>query len=108
MLFANDATLSSHTEAGLQELVNCLSHVWTNSQLTRNTKQSVYRACVVSTLLVWQRVLDYKHCSREAVRLRYLRRMLQIRWQDRVTNAEVLHRASISSLFALLSMRRLR
>ncbi|XP_071491378.1 equilibrative nucleobase transporter 1-like [Diadema antillarum] len=40
--------------------------------------------------------------------LRCLRRLLHIKWQDRVTNAEVLQRAGILSMFSLLGQRRLK
>ena len=40
--------------------------------------------------------------------LRCLRRILDISWQDKITNTEVLERASSFSLYTLLSQRRLR
>ena len=40
--------------------------------------------------------------------LRCLRRILGIRWQDRVPNTEVLGRAGLPSIFTLLSQHRLR
>ena len=171
MLFADDAVLASHTQEGLQKLVNCLAHacrefgliislkktnvmgqdvseapsisigdytlevvedftylgstissnlsleaeinkrigkaasatsrlstrVWENTNLTTNTKIAVYNACVLSTL----RRLNSFH-------LRCLRRILGISWQDRVPNKDVLERAGIPSMFAMLFQRRLR
>ena len=32
--------------------------VWENKNLTKHTKRKVYEACVLSTLFVWQRILD--------------------------------------------------
>ena len=185
MLFADDAALVSHTEAGLQRLVDCLSHacnefgltislkktkiltqgtdsppdisinvthleevdsftylgsaissslsldneisnrigkatavmaklnrrVWNNSQLTKNTKLCVYQACVLSTLLYgsesWATYTGQEK-RLNTFHLRCLRRLLHIKWQDRVTNAEVLQRAGILSMFSLLSQRRLK
>ena len=40
--------------------------------------------------------------------MRSLRRILDITWQDKVTNAEVLSRASLPSMYTLLRQRRLR
>ena len=40
--------------------------------------------------------------------IRYLRRILDISWQDNVTNSEVLERASSFNIYTLLSQRRLR
>nr|KAG5686812.1 hypothetical protein BaRGS_032029 [Batillaria attramentaria] len=185
MLFADDAALTSHTEAGLQELVSRLSNackefgltislkktnilaqdtdsppdisidnthlevvdsftylgstisssltldteistrigkaaavmaklskrVWSNSQLTENTKLRVYKACILSTLLYGSESWT-TYASQEkrlnTFHLRCLRRLLHIKWQDRVTNIEVLQRAGIPSLFSLLSQRRLK
>nr|KAG5709927.1 hypothetical protein BaRGS_029969 [Batillaria attramentaria] len=185
MLFADDAALTSHTEAGLQELVSRLSHackefgltislkktnilaqdtdsppdisidnthlevvdsftylgstisssltldteistrigkaaavmaklskrVWSNSQLTENTKLRIYKACILSTLLYGSESWT-TYASQEkqlnTFPLRCLRRLLHIKWQDRVTNTEVLQRAGIPSLFSLLSQRRLK
>ena len=184
MLYADDAALTSHTEAGLQELVSRLSsacrefgltislkktqilpqgtdyppkisicstqlevvdtftylgstissslsldreistrigksaavmsklnkRVWTNNLLTENTKLHVYRACVLSILLYGSESWT-TYASQEkrlnTFHTRCLRRILHIKWQDRVTNTEVLLRAGIPSLFALLSQRRL-
>ena len=159
LLFADDAALTSHSEEGLQHLVDKLSHackefrltislrktnilaqgaesppvntinnielevadtftylgstvssltsldaeisctiakapavmaklnkrVWGNDLLSERTKMCVYQACVLSTLLY----AFHLHC---------LRRLLHIRWQDRVTNTEVLERAGRASV----------
>nr|KAG5688525.1 hypothetical protein BaRGS_031309 [Batillaria attramentaria] len=160
MLFADDAALTSHTEAGLQELVSRLSNackefgltislkktnilaqdtdsppdisidnthlevvdsftylgstisssltldteistrigkaaavmaklskrVWSNSQLTENTKLRVYKACILSTLLYGSESWT-TYASQEkrlnTFHLRCLRRLLHIKWQDR-------------------------
>lgn len=39
--------------------------------------------------------------------MRCLRRLLGITWQDRITNAEVLSRAGLPSMYAMLTQRRL-
>ena len=85
--------------------------VWSNSLLTVNTKLRVYQACVLSTLLYgsesWTTYAGQEK-RLNSFHLRCLRRLLQIKWQDRVTNTEVLQRADIPSLFALLSRKRLK
>ncbi|XP_071479893.1 uncharacterized protein, partial [Diadema antillarum] len=85
--------------------------VWNNSQLTKNTKLCVYQACVLSTLLYgsesWATYAGQEK-RLNTFHLRCLRRLLHIKWQDRVTNAEVLQRAGILSMFSLLSQRRLK
>ena len=186
MLFADDAALASHTQEGLQRLVNCLAHacrefgliislkktnvmgqdvseapsisigdytlevvedftylgstissnlsleaeinkrigkaasamsrlstrVWENTNLTTNTKTAVYNACVLSTLLYGSETWTaYARQERRlnSFHLRCLRRILGIsQWQDRVPNKDVLERAGIPSMFAMLSQRLLR
>ena len=79
--------------------------------LTTNTKMKVYHACVLSTLLygseAWTLYSRQEH-RLNAFHLRCLRRLLGITWQDRVTNKDVLAQAGISSMFAMLTQRRLR
>ena len=75
------------------------------------TKICTYQACVLSTLLYgsksWttyarqERRLNWFH-------LRCLRRLLHIRWQDRVTNTEVLEHAGSLSMPSLFIQRHLR
>ena len=102
LLFADDAALASHTEAGLQCLV-----AW----LSEKTKLQVYRSCVLSTLLYGSESWPtYARQEKQlnGVHLRCLWRLLQIKWQDRVSNTYVLQRADMPSIPALLIQRRLR
>ena len=86
------------------------SRVWNNSKLTENTKLRGYQACVLSSLFycsdTWT---TYRRQEKRlnSFHLRCLRRILHIHWQDRITNSEVLERAGIPSIFAILSKRRL-
>lgn len=85
--------------------------VWANKNLTDNTKMQVYRACVLSTLLYSSEAwTTYAAQERRlnSFHLRCLRRIFNIRWQDRIPNTEVLERAGLPSIFALLTQRRLR
>jgi len=76
-----------------------------------STKIAVYRAVVLASLLygceTWTpcrrhiRLLDqFHHCC--------LRKIMGIKWQDRITNIEVLEQANISGIEALLIKSRLR
>ena len=81
-----------------------------NSLLTINTKMKVYQACVLSTLLYGSETWTlYSRQERRlnAFHMRCLRRLLGITWQDRITNAEVLSRAGLPSMYAMLTQRRL-
>ena len=65
--------------------------VWSNNNLTDNTKVQVYRACVLSTLLYSSEAwTTYAAQERRlnSFHLRCLRRILGIRWQDRILPAD--------------------
>ncbi len=83
--------------------------VWNNLNLTEKTKLRVYQACVLSTLLYSSEAATYTSHERKlnSFRLRCLRRILRIQWQDKVPNTEVQERASMNSMFTILSERRL-
>jgi len=79
---------------------------WKNTKLTMSTKMAVYNACVVSTLMYGSET--WTTYARQELRLntfhmRNICHTLEITWQDRVTNLEVLLKASLTSMFTLLS-----
>ncbi|KAJ0176190.1 hypothetical protein K1T71_008364 [Dendrolimus kikuchii] len=85
--------------------------VWKSHDLKLETKIYVYKALIVPVLLysaeTWclykpdVRKLDTYH-------LRCLRSILNIKWQDRVPNTEVLRRSGMHGMEALLMQRQLR
>ena len=85
--------------------------VWKNHSLRLATKIQVYRAGVITTLLygaeAW--VLYRKQVQLlERFHQRCLRSIMGIKWQDYVTNNEVLERANLPSLEAMLLLKQLR
>ena len=87
------------------------TRVWDNSILTTNTMMKVYQACVLSTLLYSSETWTLYSCQEgrlNTFRLRCLRRILGISWQDHVPNKQILEQAGIQSVFAILSQKRLR
>ena len=85
--------------------------VWSNNQLTSNTKLQVYQACILSTLLYgsesWTTYARQENCL-ESFHLCCLHRILGITWQDKVINTAVLGRAGSHSIHLLLCQCRLR
>ena len=83
--------------------------IWDRIRL--DTKLKVYRSMVLPTLLyacetwtVYQRHakrLNHFHTS-------YLRKLLKIKWQDRIPDTEVLKRAGMQSIHTLLKLAQLR
>ena len=87
------------------------ARVWENKHLTVRTKISAYSACVLSTLLYGSESWA-TYASQEkrlnTLHMKFLRRILGIKWEDRITNNEVMQRAGIDSLYSILKLRRLR
>ena len=87
------------------------SNVWSRRGISLPTKLKVYRAIVLPTLLyacetwtVYQRhsrKLNHFHTTS-------LRRLLDIKWQDKVPDTEVLARAELPSIHTILMQHQLR
>ena len=106
-----DSELDKRIGKAATTMAKLNKRVWSNSKLTEHTKVQVYKACVVSTLLygseAWTLRAKQEH-KLNAFHMRCLRRILNITWQDRVTNISVLERADIFSMYSLLKQRRMR
>ena len=87
------------------------TNVWERSGIRLDTKLKVYKAVVLPTLLyacetwtVYQRhakKLNHFHLS-------CLRKLLKIRWQDKIPDTEVLKKANMQSVHTLLKLAQLR
>ncbi|XP_069171635.1 uncharacterized protein [Procambarus clarkii] len=88
--------------------------VWANNKsplLTEYTKIQVYRACVQSTLLYGSESLALRARQERKLNANHvccLRHILELTWQDKVTNNSVLGRARITSIYTMLKQRRMR
>ena len=106
-----DAEIDKRIGRASTTLARLTKRVWSNPELTVRTKMAVYNACVLSTLLYGSE--SWTTYARQEKRLntfhlRSLRRILNITWQEKVTNTEVLSRSGLPSMFTLLRQRRLR
>ena len=91
-------------------LARLTARVWASPKLSVKTNMAVYNACVVSTLLYGSETwTTYAGQERRlnTFHLRSIRRILGISWQDKVTNADVLSRAGLTTMYTLLRQRRL-
>lgn len=87
------------------------TRVWQERGLNIQTKISVYKAVVLSALLYgcesW--TLYRRHIKQlEQFHIRCLRRIMNISWQERITNIEVLHRADMFGIEAHIIKSQLR
>ena len=114
-VMSNDLSLEKELNRRIGRACNTFARlterVWENSKLTINTKIAVYKACVLSTLLYgsesWT-LYSHQQNKLEVFHMKHLRLILNIRWDDYITNTEVLEKAKIFSLHTILLQRRLR
>ena len=85
--------------------------LWNRPDIRLATKCRVYKAVVLPALLYSAETytLYREHITKlEAVQQRHLRRIMKIKWSDRVSNVEVLRRAGLDSIEATLATMQLR
>ena len=106
-----DAEINKRIGKAASTLGRLTTRVWENQKLTTSTKMAVYNACIISTLLYGSETwTTYSRQERKlnSFHLRCLRRIFGIHWSDKITNAQVLERAGLPTIFTLLRQRRLR
>ena len=85
--------------------------LWSCHDISTKTKVKVYSVAVIPCLLY---SIDYTTLYRRHIKaltrlqLRHLRSILNIKWQDRIPDVEVLHRADTVSVEALITVSQLR
>ena len=85
--------------------------VWHNKDLTFQTKCSVYRAVALSSLLYGAEARTvYKLAAHKlnTYMMRHLQQILNVKWWDFISNADILTRANLPSMYELLIQRNLR
>ena len=85
--------------------------VWDRSGMRLDTKLKVYKAVVLPALLyaceTW--TVYHRHAKRlNHFRTSCLRKLLKIKWQDRIPDTEVLKRAGMQNVLTLLKLAQLR
>ena len=85
--------------------------IWDRSGIRLDTKLKVYRSVLLPTLLyaceTW--TVYQRHAKRlNHVHTSCLRKLLKIKWQDRIPDTEVLKRAGMQSVHTLLKLAQLR
>ena len=87
------------------------NNVWERRGISLSTKLKVYRAVIITTLLYGSE--SWTVYSRHARQLNHfhmtcLRRLLRIKWQDKIPDTEVLSRTNLPSIHTLLQKAQLR
>ena len=114
VIIGSDGTIDGELSARIQKAsgaFNQLSSIWNNRNILNNTKVRIYKAAVMTILLYGCEVWNTTKAQMkrfEVFHQRCLRRILRIKWFNRVRNAEVLNRARINSMETFISAMRLR
>ena len=85
------------------------TNVWERNGIRLDTKLKVYKAVVLPTLLyaceTW--TVYQRHAKKRIIfHLSCLRKILKIRWQDKIPDTEVLKKAKMQSVHTLLKLAR--
>ena len=112
---ANDGTLDAEIAVRIQRAAAVFgklwARVWSQSNITTNTKVALYRATVLTTLLygceTWAATRRQLK-KMEAFHHRCLRRLMGIKWQELVPTTDVLARAGIERVETMIRACRLK
>lgn len=89
--------------------MNSLSKVWSSSRLSIETKLRIYQTCVVPVALygsdTWT-LLKADANRLQAFHMRCQRRILGIKWQDRVKNVTITEKTGLSPITDIINKRR--
>ena len=114
-IISSDGSLDKEIAARIgkasQSLGRLRSRVLNHKNIKLATKIKVYRAVVLTSLLygceTW--TLYRKHLKQlESFHMRALRSILRVKWQDKITNLEVLDRAKLVSIESMIVRAQLR
>ena len=106
-----DTEINSRIGKASGTFARLTARVWDNQKLSIRTKANVYHSCVCSTLLYGSETWTLSSVQEKKINtfhLRCLRRILGITWQHKITNEEVLRRTGLTTMYFILSQRRLR
>ena len=85
--------------------------LWSQRGITVTTKLKVYRVVVLTALLysIETMTLHRRHIKKlTSFQLQHLRKLMNIKWEDRVPNTEVLRRAQMPSVESMVLSAQLR
>ena len=108
---SSDAEIDRRIQAASKAYGALHKILWSRHDIRVDTKVKVYNVAVLPALLYGTECMTlYKHQIRKltAVQLRHMRQLLQISWESRVSNVEVLRRANSVSVEAMIASNQLR
>ena len=88
-----------------------MSSIWTSKKISLKTKLNLYHSTIVSILLygseTWK-IYAAEKKKLNAFHTRCLRKILGIKWQDKIRNEEVMRRTNEREMMKIITERRLR
>mgnify|MGYP007133256951 FL=1 len=106
-----EVELDKRIDKATATLSKLSKEVWENKQLTANTKDDVYKACVINTLLYGSESWASHAVQRRkqnVFHLRFLHWVLWVSWQVKGTNNDGIGSAGIPSMYTVRRQRCLR
>ena len=100
--------------SGLQKTVTfgrLHANVWERNGIKLDTKLKVYKAEVLTTLLYACEIWKVYQCHAKRFNnfhLCCLRKMLKIKWQDKIPDTEFLNKAGVQSMHMVLKLAQIR
>ena len=98
------AAFNTHTHTHTHQ--KCVKREWENDNLGIKTKALIYQTCFLSTLVygieTWTLYASQER-RLNSFHTRCLTNILNIKWQDRIPDTEVLKRAGTQSLYPIVS-----
>ena len=108
-----DAEVESRLSKAVIMMARLKDRVWETRKITVTTKIAVYEACVLRSVLyaseTWSTYSKHEK-QLNNFRMRCLRRILNIKWQDRSSNASIIELSGCCDIYTTLTgtRRRLR
>ena len=106
--FTLDKELNTRLNKAATSFGRFSKRVWSNKSLTLHTKLKVYHVCVLSIILygaeTWT-TYRKQELKLNSFHLRCLHTILGVKWQDKITNLEILQRCNTAPLSSILRQR---
>ena len=106
-----DAEITYRIQSAASSFGKLERRLWSNHNITLKTKLKVFKVVVLTALLysVETMTLYRKHIYKlTSFQTRHLRRLMNIKWQDKISNIDVLKRANMPSVEAMITTAQLR
>ncbi|PIK58516.1 hypothetical protein BSL78_04540 [Apostichopus japonicus] len=106
-----DVEVSKRVQAACKSFGALSKRLWSRHEIKLTTKMEIYRTLVMPSLLYATETLTLysRHIEKlGSIQMNHLRQVMNIKWQDRVANVQVLQRAGTPSIESMVTASKLR